>query len=222
MATHLEALTYYLDNVGEFQIALTPQADAWDIFKYYFHEAGHVLASYHSFPKILRASDKLLESSPLTDADRKVLMSLFNRDDGKKIAMEGRQKKIADNILGYYSQGAWDGNIFVHSATPQEIADYLGEEQKIKSVIMKRVEGQLVPTFIYDKEARNDEVPAYFVELACHYILAMQLRLPFKLWPLPPIREGDSHDRAYGIARRLHSKGIIAKSYVDLRNRKRN
>ncbi len=217
-----EGLTYVNEESGQFQIALTPQANAWDIFKYYFHEAGHVLASFYSFKEILRPFEELRSYNPLTTNDRKVMMSLFNRDDRKKIPMEGRQKKVADNVLAYISQGVWDGSIFVHSATPQEITNILGESRETATYTVQQVEGKLTVALKYTKEGVTDEIPAYFIEQLSLMSLTNALGLPYQPLTIPQRRNGDSHDGAIRIASYFLRKGVIVESYVDRQQRIRD
>lgn len=199
-----------IDNgVSTPEVFVTPKRFAFQAFRSYFHEAGHVLGARYSFRDghFLIPSEvaKAKISLSVQEKARFLVWSVagaLSKDENIEVSSEIRE--IADRVLQLYSKGIWNPNsIRFQNASSEYLLNRIIQGSRGRTTAMEVTDAHEIKV-ISSKEGRNDEISSLAAETACMTILGNSLGIVIS----PPERSEEYWQSSHGRARRIVERGF--------------
>jgi len=216
----------------EFRAFCTPEQDVFlapdtvpNLFRNYFHEAGHVIGEILSFGQgqVLSPKQTKNVSVSLTDQEKSFLLTKFIQADLKTTTeLSEVQLGICQKILTSFTHNNFNPeDIKIHKISSVDklqelfIAKMLEEGNNCTTALSN--EGVLIP--ISTSEGRDIELSAMVTQFGCLQILENCLKINFPELHITHIGvqsiEG-SHQRAQNIVHYAYRENLVLPSIFDL------
>lgn len=210
---------HYFHEKGKSEVILVPNSNVFDLFRIYFHEAGHEIGNRISFKDgALLTPDQVLRTEVNLSLDEILtILNLFVL--GKlniPLKMEGKIKKIADKILLRYTKGKWNPrNVELTHMSSKQMRRYILEETGGK-ISTATVNPDLSVDYHSTRAGRTAELPSISTEMDCLQILENSTGVELIHIPNNAVK---SHIRARKLIEYIHKRGWQVPSMVDVRGR---